>query len=166
MSNVCMKFDKAGPNQTVLIDRTSLYPTNGWLYWGLKPLNSLGHIMAVGDAYVFPCFLTPVLAQLFFPKPPTTFLTCFCIGERRKYAGKKIASTWPTDGRKDQRTDRCEAIYPLSVFEGEHNKRLISAAHRFKYFSLQTDLLFCRLYPYFLSFPTCSTSLSLSDIPH
>ena len=47
------------------------------------------HIMAVGDAYVSPGFLTPVLTQLFFPKPPTTFLTCFCRGERRKYAGKK-----------------------------------------------------------------------------
>ena len=45
--------------------------------------------MAVGDAYVFPGVLTPVLTQLFFPKPPTTFLTCFCRGERRKYAGKK-----------------------------------------------------------------------------
>ena len=45
--------------------------------------------MAVGDAYVFPGFLTPVLIQLFFPKPPTTFLTCFCRGERRKYAGEK-----------------------------------------------------------------------------
>ena len=45
--------------------------------------------MAVGDAYVFPGFLKPVLTQLFFPKPPTTFLTCFCRGERRKYAGKK-----------------------------------------------------------------------------
>ena len=45
--------------------------------------------MAVGDAYVFPGFLTPVLTQLFFPKPPTTFLTCFCRGERRKYTGKK-----------------------------------------------------------------------------
>ena len=45
--------------------------------------------MAVGDAYVFPGFLTPVLTQLFLPKPPTTFLTCFCRGERRKYAGKK-----------------------------------------------------------------------------
>ena len=40
--------------------------------------------MAVGDAYVFPGFLTPVLKQLFFPKPPTTFLTCR--GERRKFA--------------------------------------------------------------------------------
>ena len=45
--------------------------------------------MAVGDAYVFPGYLTPVLTQLFFPKPPTTFLTCFCRGERRKYARKK-----------------------------------------------------------------------------
>ena len=35
-------------------------------------------------------FLTPVLTQLFFPKPPTTFLTCFCRAERRKYAGKKV----------------------------------------------------------------------------
>ena len=42
--------------------------------------------MAVGDAHVFPGFLTPVLTQLFFLKPP---LTCFCRGERRKYAGKK-----------------------------------------------------------------------------
>ena len=47
-------------------------------------------IMAVGDAHVFPGFLTPVLTQLFFPKPPTTFLTCFSRGERRKYAGKKV----------------------------------------------------------------------------
>ena len=29
-------------------------------------------------------------SQLFFPKPPTTFLTCFCRGGRRKYAGNKV----------------------------------------------------------------------------
>ena len=34
---------------------------------------------------VLPGFLT----QLFFPKPLTTFLTCFCRGERQKYTGKK-----------------------------------------------------------------------------
>ena len=45
--------------------------------------------MAVSDAHVFPGFLTQELTQLFFPKPPTTFLTCFCRGERRKHAGKK-----------------------------------------------------------------------------
>ena len=46
--------------------------------------------MAVGDAHVFPGFITPVLTQLFFPKPPTTFLTCFSRGKRRNYAGKKV----------------------------------------------------------------------------
>ena len=40
--------------------------------------------MAVSSAHVFPGFLTPVQTPLFFPKPPTTFLTCFCIGGRRK----------------------------------------------------------------------------------
>ena len=45
--------------------------------------------MAVGDAYVYTGFLPPVLTELFIPKPPTTFLTCLCRGERRKYAGKK-----------------------------------------------------------------------------
>ena len=45
--------------------------------------------MLVGDSYVFPGFLTPVLTQHFFPNPPTTFLTCFCRGERRKFARKK-----------------------------------------------------------------------------
>ena len=46
--------------------------------------------MAVSDTYVFPGFLTPVLTKLFLQKPPTTFLICFCRGERRKYDGKKI----------------------------------------------------------------------------
>ena len=46
--------------------------------------------MAVDDAHVFPDFLTTVLTQLFFPKPPSTFLTCFCRGEKQKYTGKKV----------------------------------------------------------------------------
>ena len=46
--------------------------------------------MVVGDAHVFPGCLTPVLTQLFFPKPLTTFPTCFCRGERRENAGKKV----------------------------------------------------------------------------
>ena len=46
--------------------------------------------MAVGEAYVFPGFLTPVLTPPIFPKLPTTFLTCFCRGERRKYTGKEV----------------------------------------------------------------------------
>ena len=55
--------------------------------------------MAVDDAYVFPGFLTPVLTQLFFPKPPTTFPTCFCRGERRKYAGKKSSLNWGSNSQ-------------------------------------------------------------------
>ena len=46
--------------------------------------------MAVGDAHVFPGFLTPVQPHLSFPKPSTTFLTCFSRGERRKYAGETV----------------------------------------------------------------------------
>ena len=46
--------------------------------------------MAVGEAHVYPGFLTSVLTQLFFPKLPTTFLACFCRGERRNYAEKKV----------------------------------------------------------------------------
>ena len=65
--------------------------------------------MAVGDAHVFPGFLIPVLTQLFLPKPPTTFLTCFCRGERRKYAGKKVrlnrgSNSQPPDRESDTLT--------------------------------------------------------------
>ena len=38
----------------------------------------------------FSGFVIPVLTQLYFPKPPTTFLTCFCRCERGKYAGNKV----------------------------------------------------------------------------
>ena len=47
-------------------------------------------ISQLSVTHVFPGFLTPVLTQLFFLKPPTTFITCFCRGEKRKYAGKKV----------------------------------------------------------------------------
>ena len=64
--------------------------TNDWLVvWGFKATLIAKVISRRLVTHVFPGFLTPVLTQLFFPKPPTTFLTCFCRGERRKYAGKK-----------------------------------------------------------------------------
>ena len=51
--------------------------------------------MVVGDTYVFsPGFLTLVLTQLFFPRPLTTFLTCFGRGDRRKYASKITRLNW------------------------------------------------------------------------
>ena len=49
--------------------------------------------MAVGDAYVFPGFLTPVLAQRFFPKPLTPFLTCFAEVRGENMPERKVAST-------------------------------------------------------------------------
>ena len=61
----------------------------GWLYWGFNATLTAKVISWRSVTHVFPGFLTPVLTQLFFPKPPTTFLTCFCRGERRKYTGKK-----------------------------------------------------------------------------
>ena len=58
--------------------------------------------MAAGDAHVFPGLLTPVLPQLFFPKPPTSFLTCFCRGEGRKYARKKVKNNLEVAGNREQ----------------------------------------------------------------
>ena len=55
--------------------------------------------MSVGDAHVFPGFFTPVLTQVVFSKPPTTIPTCFCRGERRKYAGKKVRLNWGSNSQ-------------------------------------------------------------------
>ena len=55
--------------------------------------------MVVRDTHVFPAFLTQILTKLFFPKPLTTFLTCFCRGERRKYAGKKVCLNRVSDSQ-------------------------------------------------------------------
>ena len=49
--------------------------------------------MAIGDAYMFPGFLTPVLTQLFFPKPLTTFPTCFAEARGENTPERKFAST-------------------------------------------------------------------------
>ena len=46
--------------------------------------------MAVGDAHVSSLLSHTSTNTAFFPKPPTTFLTCFSRGEKRKYAGKKV----------------------------------------------------------------------------
>ena len=48
--------------------------------------------MAVGDAYVFPGFLTPVLTQLFFPKPPATFLNASAVVRGENTPERKVAS--------------------------------------------------------------------------
>ena len=77
--------------------------------------------MAVGDAHVFPGLLTPVLTQLFFPEPPTTFLTCFCSGERRKYT-RKFASTGDQTHNHQVMSPTCS---PLSHPGGAINLRKV-----------------------------------------
>ena len=49
--------------------------------------------MAVGDAYMFPGFLTPVLTQSFFPKPPTTFSHASAEVRGENTPERKVAST-------------------------------------------------------------------------
>ena len=61
-----------------------------WLYLGLMP-PSQPRSYNGGQCRTCVSWLSHTSTnQLFFPKPPTTFLTCFCRGERRKYAGKKV----------------------------------------------------------------------------
>ena len=68
--------------------------TVGWLYWGLTPLYQLRLYHGGRDAHVFPGFLTPVLhvTQLFFPKPPTAFLTHFSEVRGENTPERKFAS--------------------------------------------------------------------------
>ena len=70
----------------------------------------------VGDANVFPGFLTPVLTQLFSPKPQDNFLTCFCRGERRKYAERKVASIRDQTHNHQLMSPTCSSLsYPGGV---------------------------------------------------
>ena len=46
--------------------------------------------MAVGEAHVFPGFLTPVLIQLFFPRPPDYFSHMPLQRGEAKITGKKV----------------------------------------------------------------------------
>ena len=71
----------------------------GFFYLGWNCTLTQLYIMSVGDAHVFPGFFTPVLTQVVFPKPPTTIPTCFCRGERRKYAGKKVHLNWGSNSQ-------------------------------------------------------------------
>ena len=105
--------------------------------------------MAVGDAHAFPGFHTPVLTQLFLPKPPTTFLTCFCGGERRKYAGKKIrlnrgSNSQPPDHESDMLTteplgrgtlSRIEFIILVTFNLSSANAFNLDKSHTFKSFT-------------------------------
>ena len=69
-------------------------PKHGWLVvLGFNATLTAKVISWRSVMHMFPGFLSPVLTQLFFPKPPPTFPRCYCRGEKRKYAFK----TWPNE---------------------------------------------------------------------
>ena len=137
--------------------------------------------MAVGDAHVFPGFLTPVLTQLFFPKPLTTFLTCFCRGARRKYARKKVrvnerSNSQPPGRESDTLTTEAprRGKIQMQVLKGISNLNLtinsiqndkMLAKSKFKAFvddNLIMDQASATGYQHFLLFPHCIPKLSFS----
>ena len=85
--------------------------------------------MVVGDAHTFPGFLTLVLTQLFFPKPPTTFLTNFSRGESRKYAGKKFGlnrvSNYKPSGHE---SDKLTMSQPAGAAKKTHGPKRLDKA--------------------------------------
>ena len=73
------------------------FPTYRQLYGWLVVLGFNATLIAKviswqSVTHMLPGFLTPILTQLFFPKPLTSFLTCFCRGERRKHTQKNLGS--------------------------------------------------------------------------
>ena len=82
---ICPTFNLPSANAFSLYN-SKIINRRSWLYLDLTPLSQPRSNHGVRDPHVFPGFLTPVLTQLFFPKPQTTFLACFCRGERLKYA--------------------------------------------------------------------------------
>ena len=58
---------------------------------GFNAALTASHIMVVGDAYVFPGFLTPVQTKLFFPKPLFSHASAEVRGENTPE--RKVAST-------------------------------------------------------------------------
>ena len=79
--------------------------------------------------HMFLGFLTPILAHLFFPKPPTTFLTCFCRSARRKYVGKSS----PQQGIELTTTrSRVQRAHHWATLEGLAFKSMRYAVQKYK----------------------------------
>ena len=97
---------------------------NGWLV--VLGFNAT-FTTKVGDANVFPGFLTPALTQLCFPKPPTIFLTCFCRGERRVYPGKKSCLKWGSNSNHQVTTEPPWHGRNNQVFQSIMNSYIVKA---------------------------------------
>ena len=73
--------------------------------------------MAVGDAHVFWLSHTSI-KQLFFPKPSTTFLTCFCRGEN--LSERKFASTGDQTHKHQVMSPTCSPLSHPGGLTNEH----------------------------------------------
>ena len=70
-------------NLSFVLEQDTSKPQPSWLVvFGFNATLTAKVISWRPVTHMFPGFLTPVLTQLFLLKPPTTFLTCFCRGER------------------------------------------------------------------------------------
>ena len=118
--------------------------------------------MAVGDAHVFPGFLTPVLTQLFFPKPPLLFSQKVMLLQSREVKirrkekmpqlGIELTTTrlwvphahhWATQAGQISRIDGFERY--LGKRRNVGNKELFFFPQSFTSISLQRNLLLCYL---------------------
>ena len=125
--------------------------------------------MAVGDAYMFPGFLTLVLTQLFLPKPRTTFLTCFCRGERRKYAGKKSRLNWGSNSQPPGHESdtlatepRGQGIVPYEQIRSQE----INKWNTMVIFHLYIVLHFVDLYGFYDHFQLCFSCVAAAGAPY
>ena len=77
--------------------------------------------MAVNDAYVFPGFLTPVLTQLFFPKPPLLFSHASSEVRGENTLERKVASSGDrTHNHQVMSPTRSPLSHPGGVLHTKH----------------------------------------------
>ena len=88
---------------------------------------------------VFPGFLTSVLTQLFFPKPQTTLLICFCRGERRECARKKVRFNWVSNSQPPGHdSDKLTTELPWQAYLSDRKSYFMSYVTNFKQLSANT----------------------------
>ena len=88
-----------------------------WLYLGFNSTLTAKVVSWRSVTHTFPGFLTPVLVQFLFPKPTTTFLICFCRGERRKDDHEEGFGKL-----RERRICSQTALFPFLVFYSSEHK--------------------------------------------
>ena len=65
MTNVCMKFEKTGPKQTLVFDWTRLYMTNGWMDRRTDRCKAIYPLFFEGRHKKAKCYKVTYLSMLF-----------------------------------------------------------------------------------------------------